>query len=157
MHAPTQTFFSFEQGAAFIRDTTSNLQYRGGTTSTNAALNQTINEVFGEEGDRANVRNVVIVITDGVPFPPNLRGPTIDSAESLQQIATMFAVGITDNIDPDLLARLSSQPREPDRNYFKSPDFDELEATLEPLLASVLHRSITPTETPSTTAGNIFR
>ena len=85
------------------------------------------------------------MVTDGVPFPANLRQPTIDSAESLQQIATMFAVGITDSIDPDLLARLSSQPRELDRNYFTSPNFAELEASLVPLLASVCETPAPPT------------
>ena len=87
----------------------------------------------------------MIIVTDGVPFPANLRDPTIESAAQLQRIATTFAVGITNQIDVELLSFLSSVPRLQNVNYFTSPDFDELEASLVPLLASVCETPGTPT------------
>ena len=98
--------------------------------------------------------NIVILVTDGIPFPSNLIQPTIDSAKTLQQIAFMFAVGITEAIDIDLLARLSSQPRLLEYSYFRSPDFTLLEVLswrLIDVVASVVPR------TPTTTVGNSRR
>ena len=148
-------FSSYERGADFIRRTTSNLQYRGGYTHTNKALDQARNEVFGQEGDRRDVINIVILVTDGIPFPHYVIQPTIDSAQTLQQIAFMFAVGITEAINPDLLALLSSQPRLVEYSYFWSPDFRLLQVLAERLIDVVA--SVVPTGTPRTTVGNSRR
>ncbi len=136
---------SYTGGADFVRATVSQLPYRSGTTSTDAALRQARNDIFGQIGDRATVSNVVIIITDGVPFPGTLRQPTIEAAIDLQRVATVFAVGITDNIDMDLLSRLSSLPRVLNRNFFSTPDFVGLEEKFLPLLESVC---VTPTPPP---------
>ncbi len=126
-------------------DTVSRLEYRGGETHTNDALDQARNSVFGQAGDRPNVLNVVIIITDGVPFPDFRRTPTINSAASLQSISTIFAIGITELIDVNLLSLLSSQPRVMDVNYFTSPDFEQLELSLQPILRSVCATPPPPT------------
>ena len=41
-------------------------------------------QCFGGTGDRPEAKNVAIVITDGVPYPPNRRQPAIDEAEKLR-------------------------------------------------------------------------
>ncbi len=137
--------FSYIQGSASVINEVSNLEYRGGTTSTNRALDQARTDVFQNDGDRPQVLNVVIIVTDGVPFPATLRQPTIDAASQLQAIATSFAVGITNSIDEGLLQSLSSQPRQRDQNYFMTPNFDQLEEKLVPLLSIVCPVS---TQTP---------
>ncbi len=121
------------------------MEYRGGTTSTNSALDQARTDVFQSDGDRPQVLNIVIIVTDGVPFPNFLRQPTIEAARQLQTIATSFAVGITDSIDEDLLKLLSSEPRQRDQNYFMTPNFEQLEEKLVPLLSIVCPVS-TPTK-----------
>jgi Mg-chelatase subunit ChlD len=52
-----------------------NLMYPGGDTNTTGGLEMTKDKVIGQAGDREPVRNVVVVITDGIPtFPkPNPR------------------------------------------------------------------------------------
>lgn len=41
-------------------------------------------QCFGGPGDRPEARNVALIITDGVPFPPNRYQPTLDVAEELR-------------------------------------------------------------------------
>ncbi len=41
-------------------------------------------ECFGGPDDRADAKNVAIVITDGVPYPATRRQPAIDVAERLR-------------------------------------------------------------------------
>ncbi len=137
--------FSYLDGQSVIERTIDELPYQMGTTSTDEALSQARNEIFGHPGDRVNVLNVVIIITDGVPFPDARRQPTINAATDLQRVATMFSVGITNNIDMRLLSLLSSHPRLPNRNYFSTLDFDELDRQLLPLLESVC---VSPTPPP---------
>ncbi len=97
--------------------------------------------MFGRAGDRPNVTNVVIIITDGLPNT-ELRNATLEAARDLQEIATMFAVGITDEIDEDVLRNLSSQPRILKQNYFTSANFSILVNNLEPLLDSFCRRGM---------------
>ena len=39
---------------------------------------------YGGPGDRPGAKNVAIVITDGMPFPPSRYQPSIDMAEELR-------------------------------------------------------------------------
>ena len=47
-------------------------------------------QCFGGSGDRPEVKNVAIVITDGVPYPPDRRQPAIDEAEKLRMEHSEF-------------------------------------------------------------------
>ena len=83
----------------------------------------------GGPGDRDDAVNVVLTITDGVPFPPELEAPALDLAQKAQdQGILMFAVGITNAIQADVLQALSSQPRRLGQNYFESATFDALDS-----------------------------
>ena len=49
----------------------SSLDYPGGNTATMDGLDMARTEVFGQAGDRSDVRNVAVVITDGIPTIPD--------------------------------------------------------------------------------------
>ena len=59
-----------------------------------------------------------------------------------------IAIGITEGIDEDMLASFSSLPREPNQEYFTSPDFESLGGILDDVLAS--------TDCPAPTSGTIL-
>ncbi len=122
------------------------LEYTGGVTHTDAALNQAISDVLGQAGDRPDVTNVVIIITDGVPNPTDRRRNTVLAAEALHTLATTFAIGITDKTDDNLLMLVSSRPRLLDVNYFTAPNFVQLKENLQPVLRSVCVTPTPPTE-----------
>ncbi len=107
------------------------MPYIGGETWTDDALRRARQEVFVSPGDRSNVINYAVLITDGKPEPQSRRTPAIDEARQLQDIAQVIAVGITEEIDENTLQQLSSV-------YFTSPDFQALEREiLPPLLMEV--------------------
>ena len=102
--------------------------YLGQTTNTPQALIQTRTECFSAaNGDRPNVPNLAIVVTDGVPFPDSRRSPALDEAKALKDSgATVISIGITDNIDADFLREMSSPPQIEGQNYFTATDFNAL-------------------------------
>ena len=58
--------------------------------------------MFSQSGDRANVPNVALLITDGIPN--ERQGDTIPQAENVKQHdIELVVVGITDDIDLDML------------------------------------------------------
>lgn len=110
-----------------LKNALRSIQFLGQETNTPEALRvtreQCLNPRFGE---RPNVQNIVIIITDGVPHPPSRRGPAIAEAQRLQSVANMFSIGITNTIDRNLLRSLSSAPRQENVNYFMSMGFTAL-------------------------------
>jgi Mg-chelatase subunit ChlD len=46
------------------------LSYPGGDTNTTGALEMAKNRMYGTDGDRAEVSNVVVLLTDGIPTYP---------------------------------------------------------------------------------------
>ena len=102
--------------------------YLGQTTNTPEALRQTRLQCFNTaNGDRRNVPNLAIVVTDGVPHPPERRTPALDEATALKNTgADIISIGITTNIDEDFLKGMSSAPQLEGRNYFTATDFGVL-------------------------------
>ncbi len=102
--------------------------YLGQTTNTPQALVQTRTECFSaRNGDRPNVPNLAIVVTDGVPFPDSRRTPALNEARALKDSgATVISIGITDNIDADFLREMSSPPQVQGQNFFIATDFNAL-------------------------------
>ena len=66
--------------------------------------------MFVSPGDRPNVDNVAIIITDGRPTDPTTVQQAIDAVHE-SGIKT-FAVGVTDEVDEDTLRQLSSEPKQ---------------------------------------------
>ena len=104
------------------------IPYLGQTTNTPEALLQTRTQCFNRaNGDRPDVDNLAIVVTDGVPFPDSRRSPALDEAKALRDSGvTVISIGITDNIDVDFLREMSSPPQIEGRNYFTATDFNAL-------------------------------
>ena len=102
--------------------------YLGQTTNTPEALRQTRLQCFNvANGDRPNIPNLAIVVTDGVPYPENRRTPALDEARALIDTgASIISIGITDAIDEDFLKGMSSAPQLLGQNYFTATDFGVL-------------------------------
>ena len=112
-----------------VRQAILNIRYIGGQTNTPQALVVTREQCFNRNnGDRPDVDNLAIIVTDGVPYPDFRRQPAIEEARSLRSTGVvMIAVGITTVIDEDFLKEMSSSPQELNRNYFKSNSFEALQ------------------------------
>ena len=116
-----------------LRQAVLGIQYIGGTTNTAEALQVTRNQCFNRaNGERLGVDNLAIVITDGLPTVFDL--DLTSEAEQLKSVATVIAVGITDNVEESLLREISSPPQQVNQNYFSAPDFSSLNNILRALI-----------------------
>jgi hypothetical protein len=86
------------------------LPYPGGKRNTAGGIHQMRTQCFNVEGDRTNVNNKAIIITDGISTDPSAVAPEITAAHD-SGIAT-YAVGVTDQVDETTLRILSSQPQQ---------------------------------------------
>ena len=124
-------------------------EYPGGNTNTQAAIQTARTQLFVSGSDRSDAQNILIVITDGVPTirPEN----TIPEADTTKRNnIDIFAVGITRFIDEDTLKQMSSSPQERDRNYFTSPDFNQLDDILDNLIGQACVTPSPSTPPPTT-------
>ena len=120
--------------AQSIKDAILNLAYLGHTTNTPEGLRVTREQCFNQgNGDRPNVQNLAIFISDGVPFPADRKDPAIREAEALKRVSSVIAIGVTNVIDRDLLRSISSAPQREGQNWFVAVDFSEL---------SIIRRSV---------------
>ena len=105
-----------------------NMAYIGGQTNTPDALSITRTQCFStSNGDRRDVDNLAIIVTDGVPYPDSRQQPAIEEAKRLQNSgALMVAIGITTVIDEAFLKEMSSPPQTLNRNYFTATNFEAL-------------------------------
>ena len=112
-----------------IQNAILNIDYIGQTTNTLEALVQTRTQCFNpSNGDRGDVDNLAIIVTDGVPYPDTLRQPAIEEARRLRNTgALMVSVGVTDIIDEAFLKEMSSSPQTLGTNYFTATDFGALD------------------------------
>lgn len=83
---------------------------KGGQTDTTGGLNLMRTDVFSVNGDRANVSNVAIIITDGKPTNTSTVQAAIDSVHNSG--ITTLVVGVTDQVDEATLKQLSSPPQQ---------------------------------------------
>ena len=102
--------------------------YMGQTTNTPEALRVTRTQCFSPtNGDRPNIDNLAIIVTDGVPYPNNRRTPALNEARSLRNAgAAIISIGITDNIDKEFLQEMASSPQIEGQNFFTASNFDAL-------------------------------
>ena len=85
-------------------------------------------------GDRPEVQNIGIVITDGRSneFAEN----TIPNAVRAQQLGIrMYSIGITNDVDESELRQISSSPQVLNQNYFLAPEFTDLGGLVNALTA----------------------
>ena len=87
-------------------------------------------------GDRSNVPNVAIVITDG---ESNVNASqTIPQAELAHaQGIYIYSIGISDAVNIEELAGISSWPHQLNQQYWTSPDFTQLGEIIDTVSESV--------------------
>ena len=106
-----------------VQEAIRNVPYLGQTTNTPEAFRQADLQCFSAaNGDRDDADNMIIIVTDGVPFPTTRREPALMKARRLKDKGIQItAVGVTGSIDENFLGGISSGD-----NYFKVTDFEEL-------------------------------
>ncbi len=115
------------------------INYLGQSTNTPAALTETRTSCFGGSGNRPDVPDLAILITDGLPFPSYRREPAIAEAEALKATGVeIIAIGVTDVIDPEFLRDISSPPHRENKNYFITSSFSGL-TDISTIVASQVH------------------
>ena len=102
--------------------------YMGQTTNTPEAFRVADIECFSAvNGDRDDADNVIIIATDGVPFPEDRRTPAVMEAIRLKdQGVDIIAVGVTNFVDEDFLRGISSR-----NSYTRVTDFEGLTTQIE--------------------------
>ncbi len=112
-----------------------NLKYDANDTNTVGAMQMARELIFvPNNGDRKNIRNVAILITDGIS--------TVDPARTLPQARLardsgiiMFVVGVTNEINDDELKGIASTPIQ--NHYFNSIDISNLHSISNQILRHV--------------------
>lgn len=116
------TYSRADDMKAFIRTIT----YVGGSTNTADGIQKMHLEQFTSgNGDRSDVPNVAIVMTDGASTTQSeLTIPYANDAKN--DDITIFCLGITDSVNIDEIRSISSPPQEEDVTYFLVNDFNVL-------------------------------
>ena len=96
-------------------------------------------------GDRPDVENVVLLVTDGKPTKKV--DETIPEANMLKQVATIVSVGVSNKVNTTLLMILASNP-----NFFTFlSNFDELDQNVEDVSNLLCEAALLTTTTSTTT------
>ena len=108
--------------------------HRDENTNTSGGLYVARTQQFlTSRGDRADVQNVVILITDGKSTRDN--ASTIPNAELLRADgAKIISIGVTEAINATEVRLISSLPQELDKNYFLSEDFTMFSIILDAIV-----------------------
>ncbi|XP_077371411.1 collagen alpha-1(XII) chain-like [Festucalex cinctus] len=105
---------------AALLNAISSVPYRSGGTATGAALNFVLaNSFTPAAGDRDNVPNVIVLVTDGMSGD-NVTQPALDVKAAGIEV---FAIGVA-NADEDELRTIASPPL--DTHVFNVADFGEI-------------------------------
>ena len=131
---------------AAINRTIYDIRHTSGETNIAEGLRLMREQVFTQAGDRRNVKNIAIVITDGVANEAAERvGVEARRARDEQKIE-IFTIGITNQIDEFELELIASQPYS--QHKFLTPNFQ----TLRDIVAEVKKRACdatSPTASPT--------
>ena len=112
-----------------------NIKYMGGHTNTAAGISIMHNSEFTpQNGDRAGVQNIAIIVTDG--NSTREKENTIKYAEAARNAnIQIYTVGITKAIAVKELREMASLPQEKDKNYYMANDFNSLTAVADALVS----------------------
>ena len=116
--------------AEAVKNAIFNMKYLNQSTNTAEAFRLAREQCFNvTNGDRHNIPNLAILISDGRPEPDeNIRVPAaLAEAEALKNTdVILLAIGVTNHIDEDFLRSVSSAPQIEGQNYFLTADFNYL-------------------------------
>ena len=103
------------------------MRYMGGHTNTSGGI-RVMNDVefTYSNGDRSNIKNIAIVITDGVSTR-DVDQTIPEAIRARNRGIQIYSVGITQNINEKELKEMSSMPQRENNNYFKAADFRSLQ------------------------------
>ena len=127
-----------------IENAINGITYYGGRTNIADGFQTTLDQVFNQRGDRSNVPNIVILITDGTP---NERvGDSQPQANIVKESgARVMIVGVTSDADSNLLRSLATTPSD----YISIPSFADLSNIVRTLVDASC-----PSLTPPPPTGN---
>ena len=127
--------------------------FRGENTNTSGGLRVMREQQFTpERGDRANVENVAIVITDGRSTYDNQS--TIPEAILARAAGIeIIAIGVTGAIDEQEVMLISSLPQQINRNYFLSAGFSFISEIMTALVEATCQASEIGNVTPQRFTG----
>ena len=132
-----------------ITDYLSQMSQIGGETNIAFALNMMTNDVFGRAGDRSDIKNIAIVITDGTH---NAEGWNVENEAKLAKAdgIEIFAVGVESRPPPDSydLRELQIIASRPDY-VFTARDFDDLVNVIDDLTRPLCDTAGYITTTPA--------
>ena len=124
-------------------------KYVGGDTNTQEGINfMRLQQFVDNRGDRADVTNVAIVITDGVSRV-NSDNTIPEAVRAQDDGILMFAIGVTGSVDVAEVSGISSPDHVEHVNYFLATDFSELST----IVASITEQACSQVATPEPTAG----
>ena len=112
-------------------------RYLGSYTNTFEGLQFAHNTQFTvEHGDRPDASNIAIVITDG---QSNIdEEQTVPAAEAMHaDDIQVISIGVTDAIDVDELRGMSSPPHVENSDWFRSANFNVLDAIKEAIVEEI--------------------
>ena len=110
-----------------IKNAIMGLNHLGSNTNTSGGLRVMMQEQFqASRGDRPDVKNIAVILTDGASTIDNHR--TISDAVAAREAGVeIFVIGVTDKINEEEIRLMSSPPQQMSMNYFMSPSFSELD------------------------------
>ena len=104
------------------------------TNTTQGILFAREQQFTAAQGDRPNVPNVMVVITDGKSSVNTTIGEAMRAhAEGIH----IISIGVTSAVDVFELSRISSPPHQEGRNYFTSVDFAQLGQIIDQINAVI--------------------
>jgi len=128
-----------------------NMTIVASSTNTSSAINVMRTVVFtADNGDRPDVNNVAIVITDGMS--DDRQATAIEATAAKDAGVRMFAIGLTNEIDASELKKIASEPLS--EHYFNRTSIELVETVTSQLLWSVCHDACQPSTDGSTNTCN---
>jgi hypothetical protein len=130
-----------------MEDAIMNMLFPDARTNTSGGLRHLRQEIFvPARGDRPDVQNKVIVLTDGIPTVE--ADYTEEEAQKLRDETNVevTVIGITTQVDKAVLEQISSPPQIENQNWFVTQDFYSLGE-----LISNTTREICPSAAPVST------
>ena len=135
----------------FYQALTYQSNYSAGGTNISAALDVMRTQIFNvANGDRPDVIDIGILMTDGVSTGNGDRTAKQAAKDAKDANIKLITIGITDDIDPYELNDIASEPKKD--HMFEAETFKQLEPMLDGLLYRVCGAPPVTTSTQSSTS-----
>ena len=123
--------------ATEVKNAVNNIPYYFSNTNTSGALRVMRSDQFVSfRGDRPNVRNVAVLITDGVSTVDRTRTIS-DAVAARNDDITIFCVGVTNSVRESELRDISSPPQRRGSTYWIAPTFLALDNVVTTIITTV--------------------